>query len=897
MKDKRPDPDELLRRFKSEEKTRKRGRLKIFFGAYPGVGKTHAMLEAARVKKNQGVDVVVGYLETHTSKEIGALLEGLEVIPLEKARQKSAGSKEFNLDGALQRRPALILIDQLAHTNSEGRRHMKRWQDVEELLESGIDVYSTLNVQHLESLHDIVVRLADVMMWETLPDSVLENADELELVDLPPDDLLERLEEGQIDIPETHQPAFWHFFKKGNLDAFREMALRITTDWVNAQVQIHHRGMSTASAWPIREHLLVCVSASPSSAKLIRAAHRMVKSLRADWTAVYVETSFRSEAKEKDREAMAIQHLRLAERLGAETAILTGIDFADEVLTYAKDKSVTKILIGKPPKRSWRNLFSGTSVNRLLRESGDIEITVTPGESESVLPKVVGKTPSKRDWKGYGFTLLEMTVCTAVNEIIFLYMDPASQTLIYVNQIMVYLLGIAILSASQRVWPCVAACVLNVLAFDYFFVPPLYEFDVYDSRYITIFLVMLTVGLIISNLTVRMKTQTRLSRLRERRTEALYALSRELASIRGTDELLRAAVKHISEIFESSVVAFLPDAQGRLTARSGNTEDLNFSIKEMGVAQWAYDLGQMAGKGTETLPDAVMLYVPLLASGEPVGALGIKTRFPDHLFIPEQLHLLEAFAHQTAMAVLGDRLAEEKHEAQLETETEKLRSSLLSSVSHDLRTPLATIKGSIGGLLESGEAMGAAMRRDFLENIHGETDRLERLVTNLLEMTQLDSGAIQPKKEPNDPLDIIGSTVARVRKRMGNRKLEMKVPPDLPLVPMDGLLIGQVLINLLDNASKYTPEGSPIEIASWINESQWIVQVADRGPGVPEQDLAHLFDKFYRGPQKENKSGAGLGLAICKGILDIHEGTLQAENRPDGGMFFRLTLPLENGND
>jgi two-component system sensor histidine kinase KdpD len=896
MKDRRPDPDELLRRFKSEEKNRNRGKLKIFFGAYPGVGKTYAMLKAAQGKKSQGIDVVIGMIETHGSKDTESLLQGIEVLSPLVVRKKGVSLKEFNLDEVLQRRPALILVDQLAHTNAEGFRHLKRWQDIEELLENGIDVYSTLNVQHLESLHDIMIRLADVFVWEALPDSVLENADELELVDLPPEDLLERLEEGQIDIPETHQPAFWHFFKRGNLDAFREMALRITTDWVNAQVQIHHRGMASASTWPIREHLLVCVSASPSSAKLVRAAHRMAKSLRADWTAIYIETSFYSEAREKDREALAIQHLRLAERLGAESVFLTGTDFAEEVLIYAKDKSVTKILIGKPPKSSWKDVFSPSPINRLVQESGEIEIIISPGDGEGSSFKVVEKEPSKWEWKGYVYSILEVAVCTLLCEIIFHFMKPTNETMIYVNQIMVYLVGISVLSAFQGIGPSVLACYLSVTAFDFFFVPPLYEFNVYDSQYIIIFLSMLGVGLFISYLTVRFHIQSRFSHLRERRTEALYALSRELASIRGTEELLKTAVKHISDIFECAVTAFLPNPQGRLEVRASNEGDPQLSSKEMGVAQWAYDLGQMAGKGTEMLSDSEVIFVPLLASGEPVGVLSVKSRFPERLFIPEQLHLLEAFAHQTAMAIRGDQLAEEKQEAQFEIKTEKLRSSLLSSVSHDLRTPLATIKGSIGGLLEYGESMEAVTRRDFLENIHDETDRLERLVTNLLEMTQLESGAIQPKKEPNDPLDIVGSSVGRVRKRMGTRKLEMKMPPDLPLVPMDGLLIGQVLINLLDNAAKYTPEESPIEISSWITETEWVVEIADHGPGVPKEDLPHLFEKFYRGPQKQNKSGAGLGLAICSGIVDIHGGTLVAENRPVGGMVFRLTLPIDSKN-
>ena len=413
MEDKRPNPDELLRRFREEERTRNRGKLKIFFGAYPGVGKTHSMLEAARIKKSEGVEVVVGIVDTHDSKDTEALLQGLEILPPQQVSQKGSLFKELDLDLALKRRPGLLLVDHLAHSNAAGLRHHKRWQDVEEMLEIGIDVYTTLNVQHLESLHDIVTRLTDVMVWETIPDSVLENADELELVDLPPSDLLERLEEGQIYIPETHQPAFWHFFKRANLDAFREMALRITTDWVNEQVQVHHRGMASSQAWPIREHLLVCLNASPSSAKLVRAAHRMAKSLRADWTAVYVETFFHAKDKD-DREALAIQNLRLAERLGAETAILTGADFTEEVLTYARDKSVTKIIVGPTPKTTWLTPFAGSSVNRLLRECGDIEVIVTRGEPDNPLPKVVEKASFQWDWRGYVYSLLQVAICTGL---------------------------------------------------------------------------------------------------------------------------------------------------------------------------------------------------------------------------------------------------------------------------------------------------------------------------------------------------------------------------------------------------------------------------------------------------------------------------------------------------
>jgi two-component system sensor histidine kinase KdpD len=711
-------------------------------------------------------------------------------------------------------------------------------------------------------------------------------------VDLPPNDLLNRLRDGQIFIPEVFQPASGHFFKRTNLDAFREMALRITLDCVNAQFQANQRGITT-NARPIQERLMVCVSSSPSSAQLVRTAHRMAKSQRLDWIAVYVENTLHSELVNKDKETVGIQNLRMAERLGAETTILTGTDFAEEVLTFAQDKSVTKILVGKPPKPSWKNFFSRSKVKRLLDKSGKIEIILAPEETDSPTPKVVEKPKSIWEWKSFAFAFMEMIICTAVNEAIFLYMNPDNQVLIYVNQIMVYLLGIVILSASQGILACVTACVLNVLAFDFFFTLPRFEFYVYDYRFYIIFTVMLVVGLVIGNLNVRMKIQTRLARLRERRTEALYSLSRELASTHRIDELLETAMKHISEVFDSSSLVFLPDKRRRLKAGVGSATDFSLEPKEIEVAQWAYDSGQMAGKGTDTLPNAQALYVPLLASGEPVGVLGVKSRLPDRLFIPEQLHLLEAFAQQTAMGVLGDKLVEEKQQVQVEMEKEKLRSSLLSSISHDLRTPLATIKGAIGALLESGENMGAAIRKDFLENVHDETGRLERLVTNLLEMTRLEAGAIEPKKEPNDPLDIIGMAVGRIEKRMEGRKLEMNIPPDMPLVPMDGLLIGQVITNLLDNALKYTPEGSPLEISSWIDKDLWVAQVSDKGPGVPEQDLPRLFNKFYQNPLKEKKGGSGLGLAICKGIIDIHGGTLTAENRPDGGMSFRLSLPLE----
>jgi two-component system, OmpR family, sensor histidine kinase KdpD len=888
MNDKRPNPDELLARVQMEAAQEKRGKLKIFFGACPGVGKTFAMLEAAQAKKKEGVNVVVGLLETHGRKETAALLEGLEILPPLEVEYRGTKLKEFDIDGALKRKPGLLLVDELAHTNAEGCRHLKRWQDVQELLDLGTSVYSTLNVQHLESINDIVAQVTGVVVRETLPDKVLQMADDVELIDLPPDDLLKRLQEGKVYLPDAALRASHNFFRKGNLIALREMALRTVADRVGDQVQDYRRDKAITQTWATTDRILVCVSASPSSANLVRAAHRMAKSLRAGWIALYVETPSQTRLSEAAR-SQAIQHLRLAEQLGAETATVSGENFAEEVMDYARERNVTKIFIGKPPRYSWRSLLKRSPVDELLRVSGDIDVYATQGENADPREKrrtKAGLMKRAFDWKGYGWALLTVALSTAVAFILYPGVDLA-------NLIMVYLLGILAVSYRQNLGPSTLASFLSVIAFDFFFVPPRFSFAVTDTQYIFMFLVMLLVGLSISNLTVRMRNQARLTRLRERRTNALYSLSKELASTWGTAQLLDIAVKHISEVFESSVIAFLPDENGRLQVQCGAVEDFNLNAKEMGVAHWAYDLGQMAGRGTDTLPGTEALYLPLLASGEPVGALGVKPSNPDKLLIPEQLHLLEAFAHQTALAVAADKLLQKQQHTQMEVEAEKLRSSLLSSVSHDLRTPLAAITGSTSSLLKNGDNLPSNTRRDLLENIHDEADRLERLVNNLLEMTKLESGAIQLKKELHIPGEVIGSAIARVEGKLGGRSLATHIPNDLPLVPMDALLIEQVLVNLLDNTLKYTPEGTPIEITAKAQEGGLVVEVADKGPGMPEEDLPRLFEKFYRGPQKEHKSGAGLGLSICKGIIDIHGGAITAQNRPGGGAVFRFTIPLE----
>jgi two-component system sensor histidine kinase KdpD len=885
---KRPDPDQLLRQVQAEEKAQKRGKLKIFFGAAPGVGKTYAMLEAARAKKADGLDVVVGVVETHGRSATAVLAEGLETLPLLEVEYRGTRLKEMDIDSALERRPGLLLVDELAHTNAPGSRHPKRWQDVEELLDLGVSVYSTLNVQHLESLNDIVAQITGVIVKETLPDKVLETADEVELIDLPPDDLLKRLEEGKVYRAEQAQRAGEHFFRKGNLTALREIALRTTADRVNDQVQVFRRDHFITQTWATVERILVCVGPSPSSSSLVRAAHRMAKSLRAEWIALYVETPFLARRGAETR-AKAVQNLRLAEQLGADTAIVSAPSFAEEVIDYARHRNVTKIFIGKPPKVDWRSFFRPSPVDQLIRMSGDIDVYATRGESADPREKKMAASRGAKEplnVKGYLYALLAVAVSTGLAWTLFPSVDLA-------NLIMVYLLGVLAVSSRQGFGPSTMASFLSVLAFDFFFVPPRFSFAVGDAQYLFMFFVMLLVSLSISNLTVRVRRQAQVSRLRERRTSALYALSRELASTRGTAELLEIAVKHISEVFESSVLAFLPDSEGRLKIQCGDKDAFNLTPKEMGVAHWAYDLGQVAGRGTDTLPSTEALYVPLLASGAPVGALGVKPREADRLFIPEQLQLLEAFAHQTALAVAGDKLEEKQRETQMQMEAEKLRSSLLSSVSHDLRTPLAAITGSISSLLENGKKLDEGTRRDLLLNVYEESERLERLVFNLMEMTKLEAKAVKPRLEQQYPGEVVGSAIMRLEKKLGNRKLETHIEPGLPLVPMDALLIEQVLVNLVENAIKYTPPESPIELSVKREEGRIMVDVADRGPGLPEGDLEKVFEKFYRGPQKEMRGGAGLGLAICKGIVEIHGGVITAGNRPGGGSLFRFTIPLE----
>ncbi|PYN39744.1 MAG: two-component system sensor histidine kinase KdbD, partial [Candidatus Rokuibacteriota bacterium] len=772
----------LLARVKEEEARRRRGKLKVFFGAAAGVGKTYAMLEAAREQRADGVDVLIGYVETHGRAETEALLEGLEILPRRSVEYRGTTLPEFDLDGALARRPSLILVDELAHTNAPGSRHAKRWQDVLELLDAGIDVYTTMNVQHVESLNDVVAKITGVVVRETVPDSVLEQADEVELIDLPPDDLLERFKDGKVYVPDQAQEAVRNFFRKGNLIALRELALRRTAERVDAQMRVYMHEHAIGKAWPTAERLLVCVSPGPESARLVRAAKRMADQLDAPWVAAYVETpaQLRLPAEVRDR---VTQTLRLAEQLGAETVRLPGEKMSEAILAFAHDRNVTKIVVGKPRRRLWTRILIGSIVDALVQGSGDIDIFVISAErQQGVSPSLIRRRAIPTDWAPYIWAMAVVALASGVAWLTLPFFELA-------NLVMVYLLGIVVVATRYGRGPSLAASVLSVAALDFLFVAPVFTFAVSDVRYLFTFAVMLLVGLVTSSLAARIRMQAVAARQREERTAALYAMSRELASTRGVDQLLTIAVRHISEVFRSQVVVLLPGAGGLVPSGGGQ---FALDSNELGVAKWVHEHHQPAGLGTATLPGAAALYLPLQAPRGPVGVLGVRPADAHALDAPDQLHQLETFANQTALAIERAQLADEAQQAQVRMETERLRNSLLSSVSHDLRTPLATITGAASTILESGSRLDAQTRQELLESVREEADRLNRLVQNLLEMTRLESGALQLRREWHPLEEVIGAALSRLGKELADRRVDTRVPPDLPLVPIDDVLVEQV---------------------------------------------------------------------------------------------------------
>ena len=852
-------------------------------GYAAGVGKTYAMLEAAHQRQKQGVDVVVGFVETHGRVETEAFLQGLEILARHQLEYHGVKLTEFDVDSVLKRRPALVLVDELAHTNAPGSRHPKRYLDVEEILAAGIDVYTTLNVQHLESLNDVVAQVTGVVVSETVPDRVIDEASEIEVIDLPPDELLTRLKEGKVYVPDQAARAIQKFFRKGNLSALREMSLRRAAERVDDQMRAYMHTRAIPGPWPATDRLLVCISPNPLAEKLIRTTRRLADEIGAEWFAVYVESASRPELNPINRERIDIA-MQLAEDLGARTRRLTGRSIPESVLAYARKHNVTKIIVGKPIHSRIREFFSGSIVDKLIYSSGEIDVYVINSSSDvkqSILPS---EWRPHRPLSRYLFALGLVAIATLLGMLVQGTLEPT-------NLVMLYLACTVIAAIFLGRGPALLTSILGVLAFDFFLIPPYYTLAVSDAQYIITFIGFFIISLVISTLTVRTREQADAAIQREVQTSTLYSLGHDLTSATDLHQVSEIITTHIGQAFDCDVTVFLPE-NGLLTAYT-STPDYHPDSNEIAVATWAFEHDHIAGMGTDTLPAASLYCQPLKTDRGQIGVLGIHPRIQVAPFTPEQRQIFNVFANQAALAIERAKLADQARKAELLQVTEKLQTALLNSISHDLRTPLVSITGALSSLREKSLNISKKDRTSLLDTAFEEAERLNRLVGNLLNMTRLEAGAIHLRLEPCDIQDVIGTTLEHMETRLGRRPVRVEVPQDLELVMMDSALFNHALINLLDNAIKYSSAGTPIEVKITQTPATVDIDICDHGIGIPHGDLEKVFDKFYRVQRPESVNGTGLGLAICKGIVEAHGGTIHALNRPEGGTIIRVSLPKD----
>ncbi|CAG4888772.1 DUF4118 domain-containing protein [Paraburkholderia saeva] len=909
----RPDPDALLDRLQREEAKSQRGKLKIFFGASAGVGKTYAMLLAARRRADEGTDVVIGIAETHGRTETAALLEGLDVLPLAHIEYRGRKLGEFDLDAALARKPQLILVDELAHSNVPGARHLKRWQDVHELLDAGIDVYTTVNVQHLESLNDVVGQITGIRVWETVPDRVFDGADEVTLVDLPAEELLDRMRDGKVYLPQQAERAVRNFFRKGNLIALRELALRRTADRVDAQMREYRADQSIQRIWQARERLLVCVGPGPDAPMLVRGAARLAASLRADWIAVYVETPKLQRLPDARRER-TLNALKLAAELGAETATLAGTDAVAAVIGYARVRNVSKLVAGASSRSGFSRWLRRPLGDRIAERAGDLDLTLigTPQGSDadarrapldagaSAWRDALGAARERRSPpSAYGGALAICAVITAVASQLANHIDLT-------NLVMLYLLGVIFAAARLGRGPGVVLSFLSVAAFDFFFVPPRMSLSVTDTQYLLTFIGMLLTSLVISHLTSSLRHEASVARRREQRTGAMYEMARELAAALATEQIVGIGSRHVSDVFRARVAILLPDSADQVKQKIEETDPaitLDGAALDIDVGQWVYDQQKPAGHGTDTLPAATALYLPLKAPMRTRGVLAVVTHDDRELDVPEQQRMLDAFAAQIALALERVHYVDIARDALVNMESERLRNSLLSAISHDLRTPLTAIVGFSSMLAQQHEAsLESKPGDDLVESIHEEALRMTGIVTNLLDMARLQAGGLQLNRQWSLLEETVGAALRACRRVLARHPVQVKLPLDLPLLQLDAVLMERLFSNLFENAAKYAPQDTPLVIGAERIEDDGKpfvrVNVDDAGPGLPAGMEARVFEKFTRGEKESAKPGIGLGLAICRAIVDAHGGTIGATNRvaPDGrieGARFWFTLPVE----
>ncbi len=882
--ERRPSPDALL----EQAQQASRGRLKIFVGAAPGVGKTYEMLSAARARLREGLDVVAGVVETHGRRETEALLEGLEVVPRHSVEYKGRVLQEMDLDALLARRPQLALVDELAHTNTPGSRHPKRYMDVEELIAAGIDVYTTLNVQHIDSLNDVVARITRIRVRETVPDSVIDKADDIELIDLTPEDLIQRLKEGKVYVPHQAERAIRHYFSPGNLTALRELALRRTAQRVDAQMVRYMQAHAIAGPWAAGERVLACVGEDPSSTEVVRHAKRMADSLKAPWAAIHVETGRNLNMTEAERDRVA-EALRLAQRLGAETVTLPGQDVASTIAEYASTNNFTQIVIVQQPRSRWVDMLYGSPSQQLIRKAGGASVRVlargrdAEGERRRLPDEWVPAHGSPRAYVGgLAFVAVSLGVALLLRDVLGI-----------TSVALTFLTAVLVTAVAYGLWPALLASLASMLAYNFFFLPPLYTFTIADPENVVALFFFAITAVIASNLTARVRAQAITARQRARTTEELYQFSRKLAGAASLDDLLWASVHQIALMLKVRVVILLPE-NGDLTVRAGFPPEDQLDAADIAAAKWSWEKNHAAGRGADTLPGAKRLFLPMQTGRGAVGVIGIDRDTPGPLLTPDQQRLLNALADQIALAVERVNLVEAIDRARLAAETDRLRAALLTSISHDLRTPLASILGSVTSLSSSGGWLDDATKHELMRTIQDEAERLNRFIGNLLDMTRLESGPLQLRTGPVDVSDAVGGALRRAAKILAGHRTEVRLEPDLPMLDLDEVLFEQVLFNLLDNAAKYAPAGSLVTINGWRDDNVVRVRILDEGPGIPPAALDHVFEKFYRaGSGDRRRAGTGLGLAICRGFIEAMHGTISTGNRTDrSGAAFIITLPV-----
>jgi two-component system sensor histidine kinase KdpD len=890
--DQRPDPDLLLAKVKRQELAARRGKLRIYFGSSAGVGKTYAMLIAARKLASEGRSVLVGVVETHGRAETAALLEGLEVLPPKSFEYRGRTLLEFDLDAALARHPQLILIDELAHSNVAGTRHPKRWQDVDELLAAGIDVFSTLNVQHLESLNDVVGGITNVRVWETVPDKVFDAADEVVLVDIPADELLARLKAGKVYVAQQAEHAAQHFFRKGNLMALRELALRRTADRIEGDVQAYRVDQSIESVWKTATALLTCVGPDAAAERVVRATARLAGQLNTEWHAIYVETPSLQRLAPARREKI-LANLNLAQQLGATTAVIASAEIAESIIAYARKHNLSKLVIGRDPiRRLWPwQRSSGQKLAMLAPDIDLIEIgraengTQESGrESTYVQPAADLESSNRRKAKRLRYLWAAIT-CVAVT----LISMPLAAHFENSNIVAIFILAVVLVGVRLGRGPAAFAAVLNVCAFDFFFVPPRLSFAVSDVQYLLTFFIMLAVGLITGQLTAGLRFQARVASHREERAGSLYEFARDLSGAVQVEQVVKISDDSIQRTFRANAALLLPDASGRLIATMPNA-GAGLAV-EIGTAQWAFDKGQPAGSGTDTLPGSEVLYIPLRAPTKARGVLAVKAHNRRLLRIPEQRQLLDTFAALIAIALERVHYVGLAQDALLKMESERLRNSLLAALSHDLRTPLTVLVGLAESLALTVPKLSNE-QQETAQAIQDEARRMSTMVSNLLDMARIESGEVTLNLQWQPLEEVVGAALEAARGMLQRHSVVVQLPRDLPLVKIDAVLIERVLVNLFENVSKYTPPGSTVTLSAQVRGDQLSVSVADNGPGLPAGREEAVFQKFTRGERESSTPGVGLGLAICRAIIESHQGKITASQRPGGGAIFTFTLPL-----